>query len=434
MTTGTCSGLVRPARVLADSTPTYTRTASPSAGPPRPSTASASWTSPRSSPGPTAGRTLAEFGADVVKINNPNEEGAGIHFSRHRYHTDVNRGKRSMLLDLKQAEGRDILAELIDRSDVFLQNFRPEAAERLGVTYDVVRQQRPDIVYVTVSAFGGPGPWVGWPGYEVQAQAASGLRYAGLSRPTGQPFAVNDYGTGLSGAFAAALGLYARARTGRGQQAEAALAYTATFLQSARLNGEPTRPSAGVRCSGLYQASDGWLFVGASADRLSQLTPDLSERALEDFFRSATVETWVERLTRAGIGAHRLVPIAELMRDAWVTKHCLSLTRVHDTGESITSVGPVARLSRTPVPARTADAHPRCRRRRRPARPEPRVAAPPTDGSGRGWYREPQTGEHLVAQLGRRSTTRHCQLPTASSRWLTNRWKPGSNVGATRRQ
>jgi crotonobetainyl-CoA:carnitine CoA-transferase CaiB-like acyl-CoA transferase len=299
--------------------------------------------------GPTAGRTLAEFGADVAKINNPNEEGAGIHFSRHRYHTDVNRGKRSILLDLKHAEGRAILSELIDRSDVFLQNFRPDAAERLGVTYNMVRQHRPDIVYVTVSAFGEPGPWSGWPGYEVQAQAASGLRYAGLARPAGQPFAVNDYGTGLFGAFAAALGLYARARTGRGQQAEAALAYTATFLQSAALNGEPNQPLGWSPLQRLYQASDGWFFLGATPERLSQFTPDVTEQALEELFRSATVEMWVERLTRIGIGAHRLASIGELMHDPWVTAHGLSLTRVHDTGENITSVGPVARLSRTPV-------------------------------------------------------------------------------------
>ena len=305
--------------------------------------------------GPTAGRTLAEFGADVIKINNPNEEGAGIYFSRHRYHTDVNRGKRSMLLDLKQPDGRAILSELIQRSDVILQNFRPDAAERLGVTYAAVRQQRPDIVYVSISAFGEPGPWTGWPGYEVQAQAASGLRYAGLARPAGQPFAVNDYGTGLSGAFAAALGLFARARTGRGQQAEAALAYTATLLQSASLQ-DSHHPSLGWSpLQRLYQASDGWLFVGARPAALSHLITDSSEESLEQLFRSATVDEWVARLTRAGIGAHRLVSIAELMRDAWVTAHGLSITRVHDTGESITTVGPVARLSRTPVqPGRPA--------------------------------------------------------------------------------
>ncbi len=300
--------------------------------------------------GPTTGRTLAEFGADVIKINNPNEQGAGIHFSRHRYHTDVNRGKRTLLLDLKQPAGHAILTELIDRSDVILQNFRPEAAERLGVTDAAIRTRKPDVVYVSISAYGSPGPWTGWPGYEVQAQAASGLRYAGDQRPNGQPFAVNDYGTGLLGAFAAGLGLFARRRTGRGQHAEAALAFTATLLQSASsLRDTHTLKLGWSQHQRLFRASDGWFFVGAAPQALARFTPDTSEGALEVLFRSAPVDTWTTKLNAAGIGAHRLVSIDELMHDPWVIQHGLSITRRHDTGETITSVGPVARLSLTPV-------------------------------------------------------------------------------------
>ena len=295
--------------------------------------------------GPTAGRTLAEYGADVIKINNPHEEGAGIHFSRHRYHTDVNRGKRSMLLDLKSAAGQSVLHDLLRWSDVLLQNFRPDAAAHLHVTYDEVRAIRPDLVYVTVSAFGAPGPWTGRPGYEVQAQAASGLRYASQGRPRGQPFAVNDYGTGLLGALAAALALFQRQRTGSGQQAEAALAYTATILQSATLHADvpPVGESLGWSPSHrLYRASDGWLFVAGASFADTEFT-------------SMTIASAMERLSQKGIAAHRLVPIHELMQDPWVTAHGLSITRRHDTGETITTVGPAARLSRTPlVPGRPA--------------------------------------------------------------------------------
>jgi crotonobetainyl-CoA:carnitine CoA-transferase CaiB-like acyl-CoA transferase len=272
--------------------------------------------------GPTTGRTLAEFGADVIKINNPHEEGAGIHFSRHRYHTDVNRGKRSLLLDLKTPEGQEILEALVSRADVVLQNFRPDAAERLRVRYEDLRAKRPDIVYLTVSAFGEPGPWTGRPGYEVQAQAATGLRYAQSGRPTGQPFAVNDYGTGLFGAFAVGLGLFQRLRTGSGQAAEAALAYTATFLQSATLHTDATSRDGSLGWSPtqhLVHSGDGWLF---SAEH-----------------------------PREGTTTHALVPIDALMHDPWVTAHGLSVTRMHDTGETITTVGPPSRLWRTPVQA-----------------------------------------------------------------------------------
>src|SRR5207302_8350662 len=185
-------------------------------------------------------------------------------------------------------------------------------AARLGVTYADVRSIRPDVIFVTVSAFGQPGPWTGRPGYEVQAQAASGLRYASDGRPQGQPFAVNDYGTGLLGAFAAALGLFQRARTSRGLQAEAALAYTATLLQSASLHAaqHPTAESLGWSpLQRLYQASDGWLSVGARPEQRADLLRASSADGLEAMFRSASVETWVERLRRVGVGAHRLVSI-----------------------------------------------------------------------------------------------------------------------------
>jgi len=180
--------------------------------------------------GPTAGRTLAEFGASVIKINNPREQGAGYRWSVHRYHTDVNRGKRSLLLDLKTASGRDLFWRLVARSDVVLQNFRPEAAERLGVDYAGVHARKPDVVYGVVSMFGSGGRWSGLPGYEVNAQAVSGMtaRMDGV----GQPFAVNDYATGLLAAFGIGLALFRRMRTGRGQAVEAALTRTATLLQA----------------------------------------------------------------------------------------------------------------------------------------------------------------------------------------------------------
>jgi crotonobetainyl-CoA:carnitine CoA-transferase CaiB-like acyl-CoA transferase len=228
---------------------------------------------------------------------------------------------------------------LIDRSDVVLQNFRPDATERLGLTYAQVQRWRPDIVYVTVSAFGEPGAWTGWPGYEVQAQAASGLRYARSGRPPGQPFAVNDYGTGLLGAFAAGLALFQRSRTGAGQAVEAALAYTATILQSATLHTDASTREDALGWSPsqrLYRASDGWLFVA-------------DHPADEHEFESETVATCVEKLAHQGISAHALVPIDALMRDQWVIDHGLSLTCLLDTGETVTAVGPPARLSRTPV-------------------------------------------------------------------------------------
>src|SRR5207237_5326604 len=126
--------------------------------------------------GPTATRTLAEFGADVVKVNNPREEGAGYRWQVHRYHTDVNRGKRTMLIDLKRPEGLALLWRLVESADAFLQNLRLGVAERLGIGYEQVRAHKPDIVYLSVSAFGYGGQWQYRPGYEPNAQSIAGMQ------------------------------------------------------------------------------------------------------------------------------------------------------------------------------------------------------------------------------------------------------------------
>jgi crotonobetainyl-CoA:carnitine CoA-transferase CaiB-like acyl-CoA transferase len=321
--------------------------------------------------GPTGGRTLAEFGADVVKINPPDEEGAGIRFSVHRYHTDVNRGKRTMLLDLKKPGALDVMWRLLDDADVVVHNFRPGVMERLGIGYEEASRRRPGIIYISVTAYGA-GPWGPRPGYEGFGQASTGVaaRQGGDGRPGGQPFAVNDYGTGLSSAFAATLALYHRERTGQGQEGAAALAYTGTILQSPYLQlyegkkwDEPTGPTARGfgPLQALYRAADGWFYLGAHKSQLpvlasvegltgiEALAGDALMAVLDARFASAPVEAWCARLTAHGVGAHRLVSVPELMSDPWVIAHGLSVTREHDTGEVITTVGPSVRMSVTPV-------------------------------------------------------------------------------------
>jgi crotonobetainyl-CoA:carnitine CoA-transferase CaiB-like acyl-CoA transferase len=330
--------------------------------------------------GPTGGRTLGEFGADVVKVNPPDEEGAGIRFSVHRYHTDVNRAKRTMLLDLKAPGGLDVMWRLLDDADVVVHNFRPGVMERLGIGYEEASKRRQGIIYVSVTAYGA-GPWGSRPGYEGFGQASTGVavRQGGEGRPAGQPFAVNDYGTGLSSAFAATLALFHRERTGQGQQGAAALAYTGTILQSPYLQlyegkkwDEPKGPAARgfgpLQC--LYRASDGWFYLGARKSELAALADvdglagidalsgDALTATLDERFATASVAAWCDRLTARGIGAHRLVGVPELMNDPWVVAHGLSVTREHDTGEVITTVGPPVRMSATPVDVGRAAASP----------------------------------------------------------------------------
>lgn len=323
--------------------------------------------------GPTATRTLAEFGADVVKVNNPREEGAGYRWQVHRYHTDVNRGKRTMLVDLKTPEGLDVLWRLIERADVVMQNFRLDVAERLGIGYEQVKARRPDVVYGSVSFCGYGGPWERVPGYEPNAQAATGMaaRMGGEAGPPGpQPFAPNDYATGLLGAFAVGLALFHRLRSGEGQHAQTSLVGAATVLQAALIHtrdGQVQGPSSGPEALGwsplqrLYRASDGWFFLGAGDSQrgrlamldgvhgITDLTGHALEVALQECFAKRPATEWVSALTAVGIGAQPLVSATALMSEPWVVAHGLSLTRVDATGDAITTIGPPFRLSRTPV-------------------------------------------------------------------------------------
>jgi crotonobetainyl-CoA:carnitine CoA-transferase CaiB-like acyl-CoA transferase len=288
-------------------------------------------------------------------------------------HNDVNRGKRSLLLDLKSAEGREVFWRLLAAADVVVQNYRAGKLARLGLSYEDVRQRKPEIIYASLNAFGHLGPWAERPGHEQFAQATTGMqsRFGGDGPPLVQPNPINDYGTGFMGAYAVALALLHRQRTGEGQHVDTALAYTAMLHQAPFMQvyrgkrwDEPSGPErlGSGPLHRAYQARDGWFFLGARQDEaarlaavdglagLASLHGEALEQALEARFRSDTVATWVECLTRAGIGAHRhIASLEELMQDPWVVAHGLSLTREHEGMGLVTTCGPAPRLSRTPI-------------------------------------------------------------------------------------
>ena len=315
--------------------------------------------------GPTCGRTLAEFGADVVKIDDPNRAG-GV-----RMHNDVNRGKQSMLLDLKTEEGRELFWKLAEEADVVVQNLRGGRIDVLGLDYEELKKRNPSVVYASINAYGHEAPWEERPGWEQLAQAAAGMqaRFAG-DRPYRQAFPINDYGTGLMGAYGVALALLHRQRTGEGQHVKAALAYTACTLQSPFFQDYEGKVWDEVRghdalgwnpLQHLYRASDRWLFLGATPDLLpaigeiaglegaAGLEGDALEAFLAERIAQRPAEEWAERLTALGAGAHPVRGVRELMTDEWVQEHGLSITREHAEIGLVTTNGPSPRLSRTPA-------------------------------------------------------------------------------------
>jgi crotonobetainyl-CoA:carnitine CoA-transferase CaiB-like acyl-CoA transferase len=196
-------------------------------------------------------------------------------------------------------------------------------------------------------------------------------RMAGSTdRPSGQPFAINDYCTGLLGAFGLGLGLLHRLRTGAGTHVETSLGHAATYLQLPYMQtfegktwDEPSGPQA--RGWGplqrLYGAADAWFFLGATEAQIAslaaipglesaqRLTGERLESQLEAAFRAKPADEWVRLLVEAGVGAHTLSHVTQLMRDPWALEHGLSVTRRHHDGSMITTIGPPARLSRTPT-------------------------------------------------------------------------------------
>ena len=311
---------------------------------------------------PSCGRTLAEFGADVIKIDSP-------HRNPVPWHNDVNRAKRSILIDLKAEAGREIFWRLLETADVVLENFRSGVADKLGIGYEAVRARRPDIVYCSVNAYGQTKGYATRPGREVLVQALTGMqtRYGG-AMPAQNPLNASDYSTGLGACLGVALALLHRQRTGQGQYVSSALIYGATLLQSGLLQdyeGKEWNEPGGLDCLGrgplyrAYQASDDWLFMVAQEHDLAKCAElaDLAalrdaelERALETRFREGTVEVWVQRLSKAGIAAQRVISsFHDLMKDPLVIQQGLSLTRFHEHQGMVTTTGPGIRLSRTPM-------------------------------------------------------------------------------------
>lgn len=299
--------------------------------------------------GPSCGRTLAEFGAEVIKVDDPKRTV--------QYYGDINRGKRSILLDLTTEEGMEVFRTLALSADVILHNFRNGVVERLGIDYDSIREINPNVIYAGINAYGDRGPWSDMPGYDETVEALTGMqfRYGGPNNPAVWPYGVmNDYGTGYATAFGILLAVHHRNGTGEGQAVHASLARTAGILQSMHLLdhpdqdwSEPAGPDAlGFRAhQGLYECADGWIYVGASdAEQLSAVVGDVV--ALEDqlvtWCEERSAAEAVQQLVEAGIGADELRWINDVMSDPAVVRR----------GLSVVAQGPGDGLVRTTGPAR----------------------------------------------------------------------------------
>ncbi|HEX9786683.1 MAG TPA: CoA transferase [Candidatus Binatia bacterium] len=179
--------------------------------------------------GPYATALLADLGARVIKIESPPEGdpyryfAPDPHFSFNFAH--LNRNKESLVLDLKDTKGKEICLELLKGADVFVENFRPGTAERLGIGYETLREIHPKLIYCSISAFGRNGPYADKPGFDTLGQAMSGLLslLSDADDPKVMGMAVSDYVTGLSAAYGILGALWAREKSGDGCRVETSL-------------------------------------------------------------------------------------------------------------------------------------------------------------------------------------------------------------------
>lgn len=199
--------------------------------------------------GPYCGMNLADLGADVVKIESPSGDGirATGQFmpGESKYFHTLNRGKRSLVLDLQRPEAQALVHRIIPQFDVFVINSRAGVAARLHLDYDSLRQFRPDIIYLDSTGYGTRGPSADNSGSDIVAQAYSGLMAAeGKIDEFGAPqsiscTAVADYATGLAAAMGICAALYRRALTGEGEFLQTSLLQTALSIQSAAVSRIP---------------------------------------------------------------------------------------------------------------------------------------------------------------------------------------------------
>lgn len=310
--------------------------------------------------GPVASQIFADLGAAVIKIEKPDGgddargwgppfvDGASLSFHA------VNRGKRSVTLDLRRPEAMAALRRLVDEADVFVHNLRPGAAEELGLGGPALLATNPRLVYCGVSAFGDVGPLRLKPGYEILIQAFAGLMSVTGTEdgpPVRMGTSVIDYGTGIWTALAALAALLRRERTGRGCVVGTSLLETGLFWLARQFaeysvkREPPERHATGSHRLVSFQAfetANGPLVIAAGNDRLFQrlvrviglpgwaddprfrtvpdryANRDVLLPGLVDVLRRESKEHWMERLEAAGVPCAPILTVPEVLEQPQV--------------------------------------------------------------------------------------------------------------------
>ena len=338
--------------------------------------------------GPTCVRMLADFGADVIKVESPPgvDPNDGLSGNRDGYDMqNLHRNKRSITLNLKTDEGREVFMRLVKDADVVVENYRPDVKFRLGVDYEKLRAVNPRIVLASISGFGQDGPYVKRPGFD---QIAQGM--GGMMSITGEPgagpmragIAVADSSAGLYAALGIMTALLERETSGQGQWVQSSLLHAMIAMadfQAARylMTGE-IPPQAGndhptSTPMGAFKSNDGYFNIGASGTAQYRALCDAIERPdlrddpryekndgrykdrprinaeLNKEFGNKTTQYWVDKLNAAGVPCGPIYNMKEVFDDEQVRHLGAAATVTHPKLGDIRIVSQPVILSRTPA-------------------------------------------------------------------------------------
>jgi crotonobetainyl-CoA:carnitine CoA-transferase CaiB-like acyl-CoA transferase len=339
--------------------------------------------------GPLATMILGDQGADIIKVEAPDGGDATRAGGKGRAgftasFLNNNRNKRSIVLDLKTAAARKALLRLASGADVFVQNFRPGVADRLGVGEEAVRAVSPKIVYVSISGFGEKGPYAEKPAYDPVIQGFSGLATVQAGSDEARPRLLRtilpDKLTAITASQAITAALLARERTGEGQHVrlsmlEAVLAFlwASDMGNQTFVGDEPSRQEPASAIDLIYETADGYITAAALTDRqwaglahaverpewlederfktsaLRQKNIDARLQLTQEALMTRPAAEWLERLTAAGVPCAPVLTRNEVIRHPHVREMEIVVETEHPTAGRLRQTRPAARFSRTPA-------------------------------------------------------------------------------------
>jgi crotonobetainyl-CoA:carnitine CoA-transferase CaiB-like acyl-CoA transferase len=341
--------------------------------------------------GPTCTKILADFGADVIRVERPSD----LSDERPFYdQADLHRNKKSILLNLQDKRGVEIFYKLAKRADVVVENYRPDVKYRLGIDYDTLIRENPRLIYASISGFGQDGPYRGRPGYDQIVQGMSGLMWltgTEESAPLRIGISIGDLLAGYFCAMGILVAIHERHRSGRGQYVSTslleALVGSLSFQAGKYLNTAEVPPPVGNHHPlsapmGVYRAKDGFMNIAAGSEEMwkrlcrvlgvANWTEDSRfasrklrvknrqelDLLLHNRLGQKTVTEWIEELNAGGVACGPIYKLDQLFADPQMKWANLIHELPDKNSKKVKVIGMPVSLDRTPPSVRTADPAP----------------------------------------------------------------------------